>query len=77
MATLHLTNDGNQKIVARSEVVQQHPMAGTDRGGNVAQRPITDAAGGELVDQRIEKLLTPRDVRNATHERAAVARCEP
>jgi hypothetical protein len=33
-------------------------VAGADRGGHVAQRPVADAARRELVDECIEKLPT-------------------
>ena len=54
LAALDLLDDRNQQIFSRSEVVQQHSMAGADRVGHVAQRSVADAAGGELFDERVE-----------------------
>jgi hypothetical protein len=48
-------------------------MACTDRGGYLAQRPIADAAGRELVDECIEKVLAPVQVRSADHRRGFAA----
>ena len=54
LAALDLLDDREQQIFSRTEVVQQHSMAGADRGGDVAQRAVADAARGELLDQRVE-----------------------
>ena len=47
--------------------MQQHSMAGADGGTDLAQRPIADAARGELLYQSIEQLSAPVQVRTAGH----------
>jgi hypothetical protein len=54
LATLDLFNDRHQHIFSRTEVVQEHSMACTDRGGYIAQGSVADTAGGELLDQRVQ-----------------------
>ena len=67
MAALDPFDDRHKQVLARPEVVQQHSVAGADGGSDLAQRPIADAARGELLDQRIEQLLAPVQVRTAGH----------
>ena len=54
LAALDPFDDRHQQILARPEVVQQHSVAGADRGSDLAQRPVADAARGEFLDQRVE-----------------------
>ena len=51
---------GEQQLVARPEVVEEHAVAGADRLGDLAQRPPADAARGESVDERVEQLRRRR-----------------
>jgi hypothetical protein len=55
-------------------VVQQHSMAGADGLGDLAKWAVTDTTVGEYLDQSVEQLLSPLDVRRSSH---AVARCAP
>ena len=54
LASLDLFDDRDEQILFGSEVVQQHSMAGADCLGHLAQRSVADAAGRELVDERVE-----------------------
>jgi hypothetical protein len=54
LTALDFLDDRHQQLFSRTEVVQQHSVAGSDRCGNVTQRPVAYAARGELVDQLVE-----------------------
>jgi hypothetical protein len=54
LAALDLLDDSQQEILSRPEVVQQHSVAGADRGRDVTKGAVADAAGRELLDERIE-----------------------
>ena len=56
LTALDFLDDRQEQIFSRTEVVQQHSVAGADGTGHLAQRTIADAAVGELVDQRVEEL---------------------
>jgi hypothetical protein len=49
--------------------MQEHSMAGADSCSNVAQGAVADAVRGELIDQRIEELAAPLEIRCANHRR--------
>ena len=74
LATLDLVDDGEQQLVTGPEVVQQHSVTGADGFGDLAKRPIADAAVGEGLDEGVEQLPAPLDVRRSSH---AIARCAP
>ena len=69
LAALDLLDDRDEQILSRPEVVQQHSVAGADRGGHVAQRAVADAARGELLDECVQQLPAPLQVRSAGHRR--------
>ena len=76
LAPFHLLDDRDEQLVARPEVVQQHPVAGADRLGELAQRAPSDAAARERGDHRVEQLPAPRVV-TRTGQRGAAARSAP
>ena len=51
LTALDLLDDGEQQLVARTEVVEQHAMAGADGLCDLPQRPTTDATVGDRVDR--------------------------
>ena len=62
---LDLLDHRDEQLVARSEVVQQHPVARADLLGDRAERPPADPVARERVDHGVEQLPAPRVVTRA------------
>ncbi len=58
---LHLADDRKQEPVLRSEVVQQHAMAGPDRLGDPTQALVGQPLLREVRDDGVEEALTGSD----------------
>ena len=76
LAALDLLDDGEQQLVAGPEVVDEHPVAGADGVGDLAQRPAADPVAGEGLDEAVEQFLAPPVVRRSRHPGSA-ARSSP
>ncbi len=59
---LHRLHDGDHQVLSRPEVVDQHPVAGADVLGDVAQRTVADAVLGAVGDDRREQVVAAPDV---------------
>ena len=51
------SNHLGEQSLPRPEVVDEHPMAGASRGGDIAQRAITDAVALERVNDSRQEVL--------------------
>jgi hypothetical protein len=56
LATLDLRHDRHHQFVARTEVMDQHPVARAHRCGQITQRASADPTGGTGNDHRIEQV---------------------
>jgi hypothetical protein len=54
-------HDGKQQAFARAEVVDEHTVAGADRGGHLAQAEVDDAVVLNVVDDEGEEPIAGRD----------------
>ena len=76
--SLHRPHHLDQEATFGAEVVEEHPMAGPDGGGNLAQAHVTQAVDDEVVHHLIDELLlgsparhVPNGTLDAGPERAA------
>ena len=57
LSLLDGTHDLHPQALLRSEVVDQHPVAGTERGGERSQAQVAEAGLGDVRDRAIQQLL--------------------
>ena len=55
LALLDGADDLHPQPVAPAEVVDQHPVAGADRGRQLAQAEVADAARGDVRDRGLQQ----------------------
>src|SRR5699024_884577 len=51
---------GGEQSLARPEVVDEHAVAGADRGGDAPQALVADAVLGEVLEHRMEESIASR-----------------
>ena len=63
---LDVADDLDQQALLGAEVVDQHAVAGADRGGESAQAEVGDAVLGDVLDRGLEQPLLRRQSGAAT-----------